>query len=107
MTHLKFPSGEEMHLDMAANQPMDKAGKFASNGGAGAAPLSPSVSTPLTQKGTNTSTLKFAHEVGKGLAVSGASLNDVHKYLDDVGMSRDSISGRRILKAYHDQKARG
>ena len=30
MTHLKFPSGEEMHLDMAANQPRDKAGKFAS-----------------------------------------------------------------------------
>lgn len=36
MTHLKFPSGEEMHLDMAANQPRDNLGQFASTGGGGA-----------------------------------------------------------------------
>lgn len=104
MTHLKFPSGEEMHLDMAANQPSDKAGKFASTGGSGA---TPSVAVPLLQKGAHTATLKFTHEVGTGLASSGASLKDVHSYLDSIGVAHDSVSGKRILKAYQEQQARG
>lgn len=104
MTFMRFPSGEEMHLDMAANQPRDKAGKFASTGGGGA---TPSVAVPLLQKGAHTATLKFAHEVGKGLASSGAALNEVYTYLNSIGVARDSVSGKRILKAYHEQQAKG
>lgn len=42
-TTLKFPSGEEMHLDMAPNQPRDRYGKWTNNPGSavsGAFPLS-------------------------------------------------------------------
>lgn len=43
MTFIRFPSGEEMHLDMAPNQPRDRLGKWTNNPGSavsGAFPIS-------------------------------------------------------------------
>lgn len=52
-------------------------------------------------------TFNFAHQIGKGMAANGSSFNDVVKYLADNCIDVKSISGRRVLKSFNDQLARG